>query len=120
MSIRKWFWLDGAGAMISASMIYFVLMPWHQRVGLSPSWLTGLAVAAGVFALYSLTIGALIKRPYPVFLRIIAILNTVYCLLTLSVLFLHFHAITWLGWVYFLVECSIIMLLVRKEWHACR
>jgi hypothetical protein len=57
-----------------------------------------------------------IKSSWHFPLRIIAILNVVYCLATIYCVVIHFDVLSLYGLVYFVGEMGIILSLVYMEW----
>lgn len=57
-------------------------------------------------------------RKWKSYLKLIAIANVGYCLVTIVVLFFYRHELTALGIAYFLVELLLIMILVFTELKA--
>lgn len=75
-----------------------------------------LAIISIFFALYSFGCYFLDKKRFNRFLKIIAIANTLYCVLTLGlIMFLH-NTLTIYDFIYFIGEIIFVMTLVVLEW----
>lgn len=113
---KKIFLLDGLGAMLSTALLYFLLMPNTAWIGLSVTQINALVIGSLCLVGYDL-IARIVYTPERGWLiRVLALLNTLYCITTLSVLILHYSSITILGWAYFLGEVAIVGVLVYLEW----
>ena len=111
--------VDAAGALLSAAML-FLLSFHHDFVGLPATVLRALAVPAAVFFLISGT--GYLSKPTRIarLLTIIAVLNFMYCVLTIWVVLNFASALTWAGYTYFLLEALVILALVRLELKAVK
>lgn len=113
---KKIFLFDGLGAMLSTALLYFLLMPNAAWIGLSVTQINALVIGALCLVGYDL-IARIVYTPERGWLiKVLALLNTLYCITTLSVLILHYTSITILGWAYFLGEMAIVGVLVYLEW----
>jgi hypothetical protein len=108
------FLIDGIGALISILLLGFILPLWSNFLGVSPIDLSVLASIACVLALYSCAcfVG---KVQNKAFLKIVAIANISYCLLTFIWLW-YMPQITLWGILYFVGEIVVIMTLATIEW----
>jgi hypothetical protein len=75
-----------------------------------------LAIPAFFFFLYSATCFILHKSKKSSLLKLISIANILYALITLSILIYNFDEILWLGWLYFIGEVLIVVILAIQEW----
>lgn len=48
-------------------------------------------------------------------LKVIAVLNFLYCCISLALVLYHYHTLTKLGWIYILIEIIIVLLLAIIE-----
>ena len=55
------------------------------------------------------------QSDFPTFLRVVALCNIAYCVLSLWKTWQHHHAVTTLGWAYILGEIVLVLLLARLE-----
>lgn len=113
---KKIFLFDGLGAMLSAALLYFLLMPNATWIGLSETQIHVLAIGALCLAGYDLIARIVYTSERGWLIKALALLNTLYCITTLSVLILHYSSIIILGWAYFLGEMAIVGVLVYLEW----
>jgi len=112
---RKLFLLDGMGAIVSAFLLGVVLMKLEEFVGMPKEKLFYLAIAPCFFAAYSLFCYLRKRKHWRKLLSIIAVANTIYCLITFSHLFICSDQLTYLGYFYFITEIIIVMSLVYVE-----
>jgi len=70
------------------------------------------------FTIYSFSCYFFLKRNWSLFLKGIAILNLLYCFLTIGLLFFYDHNLTFLGWMYFIVKLIILSILITIEFKA--
>ncbi|MGG6232245.1 hypothetical protein [Tenacibaculum sp. SDUM215027] len=112
---KKLFLIDGLGAILSAFLLGVVLVNFESIIGIPPSTLYLLAVLPIFFAVYDFYCYQKTDNSLKPFLRGIAILNLLYCCLSIGVAFYHFKTITSIGWGYILVEVSIIIILSIVE-----
>jgi len=117
LSYKQLFLLDGLGAVVTALMLAAVLPLFKTAIGVPLTHLHGLAIGAAGLAVYSFSCYALLVRRWQPYLKIIAVLNTLYCVLTFSMVVYLWGTITWLGVAYFLGEIALVQLLVRLEWQ---
>jgi uncharacterized membrane protein YsdA (DUF1294 family) len=112
---QKIFLIDGIGALVSAILLGIVLVALEPYIGMPPKVLYVLALLAGAFAVYSLTCHIRVKTNRGRYLRIIAIVNLLYCCLTLGLVFYFREQVTIWGWLYFVGEIIIVSTLARME-----
>lgn len=116
LSARTLFLLDAIGALVTAFMLGVVWTHYAPHVGFSIEILYTLSTIALGFALYSsICYLRFPKLKWRIYMRGIAVANTLYCGLTIGLLIVQ-PTSTLLGWVYFLSEIGIIMGLVWIEW----
>lgn len=120
LTAKQLLFVDGIGAAITAIMLSQVLARVQPLFGMPLQSLHLLAIIAIVFALYSFSSHFLLRGNWNFFLKMIALANGTYCLLTLGLMVYYSDLITWLGLTYFLGEIIIVMALVRIEWKASR
>ncbi|WP_413558995.1 hypothetical protein [Bdellovibrio sp. HCB209] len=106
------FFIDGAGAFLSAAIIG-ILLP-KLNTGMPINVLAALSSVAVVFSLYSLSCFRLNRKPGK-WLKGIAIANLIYCVSTLSVVVLFFSQLSALAIAYFILEIIVIALLACLE-----
>lgn len=111
------FLIDGAGALISAGLMKYLIAPFQEWFGMPSSVAHALAVIAILFSIYSIACYFFRVKRWAVLLKIIASLNMLYCLLVFASVVYFFSSVTTLGVVYFLGEIVIIMLLALWEFR---
>ena len=112
---RQLFLVDALGAVVTAVLLTAVVAQFERAFGIPSRVVYVLAAIAAGFAVYSFT--CYLTRPgnWPTFLRMIAIANLSYCVLTLIVLFVYRFDVTALGIGYFVGEVAIVAGLVVFE-----
>ena len=108
---RKLFLIDGLGAMLSAFMLGVVLVKLERAFGIPSSTLYFLAIFPVLFAIFDFYCYQKKHSKSGQFLRILGILNLMYCCLSIGFAFYHINTITVLGWIYMLIEILIIVVL---------
>lgn len=108
--------LDAAGALLSAVLLGCVLVQFEQLVGVPRRVLYYLAAWAAACALLSAWWLLYIRQKWATGLFIIATLNTIYCLLTVIVVFFMLEPTNW-GWAYFLLELAVVATLAVVEYR---
>lgn len=109
------FLLDSIGAFLTALLLGFVVVKFHDAFGMPQKTLYFLSALALAFALYSLFCYYYVTTKWRSYLYLIMIANILYCCLTTGLIFYYFHELTILGFVYFILEISIIIGLVFLE-----
>jgi len=113
---QRVFLLDGLGALLTAFMHGFVLIKFHDQVGMPPAVLYALSVIALVFAIYSLTCAKIAKDNWRLLLRIVVVANLVFGALSIAMVFIFFHDLHLLGFVYFGLEIIVLGLIANFEY----
>lgn len=112
---RKIFLIDGIGAVTSLFMLGLVLVHFEQYIGMPINVLYFLALGAGIFALYSMYCYLRLPSQWWIFLNLIAVVNLLYCLVTLGLVIYYYSQLTVLGLIYFFGEILIIFVLIGIE-----
>ena len=115
LNIKKLFLIDFLGAVLSAFLLGVVLVKYEDRIGLPTEILYLLAAIAVIFAIYSFICYLTFKDNGKPFLTAIAIANLLYCCFTICLMIYLREHISQLGLIYFLLEVSIILILVKFE-----
>ena len=110
------FLVDSLGALLSAFLLGVILYQYDSFFGMPQTELGYLAALACLFAVYSFLGYLKITVYWRSYLRIIAIINLSYCVLTLALVFYHWEILTSLGILYFVLEIIIVTILARVEW----
>ena len=113
---KKLFLIDGFGAILSAFLLGVVLVKFEELFGIPTSVLYFLATIPIFFVIYDvfcyqkcLKIGLLLKG--------IAVLNMLYCCVSIGLISYHFSSITILGWTYIIVEIILVSFLAMIEFR---
>ncbi|MEP1033040.1 hypothetical protein [Ekhidna sp.] len=115
LSAKRLFLIDGIGATASAIFLGIILVRFNEWIGMPVNVLYILAALAVVFGCYSLSCHFLSILNWRSWLRLIAIVNLLYCLTTLILLIWYIDLLTPLGISYFTLEIAIIIILVSLE-----
>ena len=115
---RSLFILDGLGAVLSAVLLGLVLVSYEHIFGMPAKILYILAFWPCLFALFDFASAIKTGINYSAQLKIIAMANLSYCLLSVVTLIFHIHTITIWGICYFVSELAIVILLVTFEFEA--
>lgn len=100
---------------MSAFLIGFVLVHFEDEIGVPRSTLYFLAGLPVVFLVYDVICYFNERIPVAKMLRGIAIMNLLYCGISIGFLIYHWETISWWGWVYFEVEILVVGVLARVE-----
>ena len=116
---KQLFLIDGIGATVSAVMLGIVLVQLESMFGIPKSVLYFLAALPCFFAIYDCFCYRNINNTKNIgfYLKIIAVVNLLYCCLSLGLAFYHYETIKMLGWLYIVGEILIVMVLVSIEWR---
>ncbi len=112
---KRLFLLDGLGGMLSAFLLGVVLARFETTFGMPRKVLYFLSCLACLYAVYSLLSHWRVKGNWKPYMQAIAVANLLYCCLTIGLVIYHYHALTRLGVIYFLLEVMIIVGLVIME-----
>lgn len=112
---RILFLIDGLGALLSAFLLGVVLIYFQDYIGMPKKTLYFLAAIPCFFALYDFVIYFWKPKKWQTFLLIIAILNLIYCCISIRLLFYHLPQLTYLGIAYFINELIIVVTLAIIE-----
>ena len=117
---RKIFLVDGLGALLSAFFLGVVLVQFEDSIGVSKDLLIYLSLAAVVMAVYSLSCYFGFPNKWRLFLKAIAIVNLLYCCVTVGLILLDSETLSILGYLYFIIEILIVVSLVFVELKVAR
>jgi len=113
--LRKFFLIDGFGAILSAVLLGIVLVKFERVFGIPKSTLYFLAILPCFFAIYDFYCYFKINKNLEEFLKGIAVVNLLYCCLSIGFAFYHYHEITYLGWIYIIIEIAIVVAIAILE-----
>lgn len=105
---KNLFFIDSLGAMLSVILLGVVLPSFQPIFGMPEKVLSNLAAVAVVFNIYSFLCYVRVTTRWRLFLGIIAVANTLYCLSTLLLTFYYFNELTIIGVAYFVLEIPVI------------
>ncbi len=112
---KNLFLLDGVGAFVSIIMLGGVLVALQSYVGIPKSALYILAAIPIFFLLFDVY-SYMSKSAYDNRnLKVIATLNSLYCICSLGMTFYHRATVTMLGWLYILSEIFVLVYIVYLE-----
>ena len=117
---RQLFLLDGLGALLSALLLGVVLPRVQSLVDIPLPTLYLLAIFPVFFAAFDCFSYRKKEGTLALQLKIIAILNGLYCGLSLGLAFYHQTQLTHLGWLYIVVEVLIVGGLAIFEWRVAK
>lgn len=103
----KLFLIDSLGALLTAFLLFAVLRNMQAYFGMPDKILTGLSAMATCLSMYSATC-FFQKARRVIFMRVIAIANLFYCVLTLVLMGVYYSLLTRFGMLYFLLEIALI------------
>ena len=112
---RKMFWLDGLGALVSATSIGLIIANQEEIFGLPKEAAYFLAFIPCLFLLFSWFHYYNFPKVWRPALKMIAVANLCYCILSIGVVFYHFQVLTNLGLAYFILEFIVVLFVVVLE-----
>jgi len=115
LSFKQLFLIDGLGALLSAFFLGVILVQFHTDIGMPTKTLKALAIPAIIFSIYSLYCYFRIKENWKPYMKIIALLNMLYCIITAALVVGEFKQLSTLGITYFSVEMVIVGIVVYLE-----
>lgn len=117
---KKLFLIDGWGALLSAFLLGVVLVRLEDIFGIPSSVLYILAVPPVFFAIYDFYCFRKLNNQVGVFLKGIAVMNILYCCLSIGLALYHHPVLTVLGWGYIIAEVMIVFVLAFFELKMAR
>ncbi len=112
------FLIDALGALLTVLILFFILRPNHNLVGIPQHIISYLAGIALLYFVYSLCCFCLLRLRKRKFLTVIGAANLFYCFVTVGIMVLYRNSITVLGVAYFSIEILIIIALAFFELRA--
>lgn len=113
--LKKLFLIDGIGALVSAFLLGVVLVQFEAYFGIPTSTLYILAALPCVFAIYDFYCFFALKENLANHLKRIAVVNILYCFLSIGFAIYHSSEIKNLGWAYIILEVIIVLALAMFE-----
>lgn len=114
---QRIFLIDGIGALLTAFLLLVFIRSMPHVFGVPAALIFSLAATAGIFAIYSFSCHFVFKTKKPIFLRILAILNMLYCMATTIFALLLNESTTTVGVIYFTGEILLILSLSYLEFR---
>ncbi|CAL2095948.1 conserved membrane protein of unknown function [Tenacibaculum sp. 190524A02b] len=115
LSAKNIFLVDAVGALLSAFLLGVLLPKYQYLFGIPINTLYILACIPLLFIVYDIACYFLINKNPTIFIKVIALFNILYSIVSLTFAFIHYHQITVLGWIYMITEIVIILTLVTIE-----
>jgi hypothetical protein len=112
------FLIDGLGAILSALMLGVVLVHFQDLIGMPIRALYVLAFLPCLFMIYSFSCFFFLRDNWSPYLKFIAIVNFLYCLLSIGMMIVHRESLTVIGYIYFIVEIIIVLVIAGIEYRA--
>jgi len=112
---RNLFLIDSMGALVSAALLGLVLANFEEVFGMPRKVLYPLAFTACGFAAYSMSCFLANPQKWRLYLKIIAIVNLLYCCLTLGLVIDRRAELSLWGWMYFVGEVVVVASLAIIE-----
>jgi hypothetical protein len=107
--------IDGTGAIVSAFLLGVVLVEFEHIFGIPQSTLYCLASFPCLFAIYDFCCYWKSGGNSSWLLNGIAFMNLLYCCFSIGLVFYHHQKITHYGWIYIVLEISVIGALAILE-----
>ncbi len=114
---RRLLQIDAVGALVSAVMLGGVLPIFSESLGLPVPVLYFLAAFPVAFLLYNAQTLLRPSASLRVGLRVIAVANASYVVVSIGALLMHLDQLRLLGWAYFPGEIAIVATLAVVEWR---
>lgn len=114
---KKIFVFDGMGAVFTAVSLGIILVQLESIFGIPKRALYVLSLIPLSYLLYDIACYFLLKKKIGAWIKGIAILNFLYCPLSISFALSEREHIKLLGWIYIVIEISVILIIVFYEWR---
>ncbi|MCC6410623.1 MAG: hypothetical protein IT270_03125 [Saprospiraceae bacterium] len=114
---RKLFLIDGLGALLSSFLLGIVLVKLEPVFGMPKNVLAILSLLALLFAVYSLVVYWIFPERWRPAMRVIAVVNLLYCCVTLGLVYAYREVVTDWGVLYFVLEVVVVASLATLEWR---
>jgi hypothetical protein len=109
------FLIDSLGAFLTAFILAGILARFEHIFGMPQTVLYCLSIVAIIYAAYSLCCYFFISKIWRPYLLVIAVANTMYCFVTIGVVYYNYHLLTSLGLIYFILELLVMSSLIFIE-----
>lgn len=117
---KNLFLVDGAGAILSVILLGVVLVELDHIFGIPRPTLYFLAIFPCLFAIYDFY--CLVKKQLRIetSLKGIAMMNLFYSFLSLGLALYHYKELTSFGWIYIVLEITIVITLATVEFKVTK
>jgi len=112
---RKLFLIDGIGALLTASNWGFWLVYFQSYFGFPKHILYAFAMVAACYAIYSFACFFIKKENWSPYIRLIAIANLLFVIISFIVAFYFKSDLKPLAWGYIILEGILVAILFRIE-----
>lgn len=116
MTPKKMFFIGSMGALLSALLPAWVLAPLESRLGMAADVLYGLSAIACCYSLYPAYCYFFTQANWQRYLKIIAMANVLYGLLTIGIAVFFSGSIKLPALIYFSLELLVLSFLIILEW----
>ncbi len=117
---KSLFFVDGIGAFYTASMLLIFKHIFINYIGLPTILFDYLAIMACCMGLFSMTVNMFVKKDLYKYLRAIAIVNLIYCTITIGILILNYKQVMIWEVAYFVIEVLVVFPLILIEIRVCQ
>lgn len=117
---KKLFLFDAFGALLSAFLLGIILVRYESIFGIPKNTLYFLAILPCFFAIYDIVCYFKVSIKIGYFLKVIAYINIVYCFISIVLAFYHYESLTYLGWLYIILEIIVVVAIALIELKASR
>lgn len=107
--------LDAGGALFTTFVLFVMSVFCSAWVGIPATILEYLSLIACIICLYSTGSCLLVRRKFPTFILIAGLLNILYCVATIGVMYHYRSDLSFYGAAYFIAEVLVIFLLIQLE-----
>ena len=114
---KQLFLADGIGAALTTLFLVAIQTIVADHFGMPKKILFFLSLIAGTYMLYSFGCYLFVRSKFKNYLKPVIIANTLYCCLTIALVFINYQGLTLLGVIYFLLEALLVSILI---WVECK
>jgi hypothetical protein len=115
LNVKTIFLIDSMGALLSATMLGLVLPMFEDEFGMPSNVLYVLSGLASLLFAYSFTCFVIKPSSPTAALKIIAVANMCYCVLSIALIIYYYRQLTVLGLTYFILEKMIVLFFSAVE-----
>lgn len=108
------FLIDALGANVT--ILCLLILTFNEDIfGMPKRYLLTFMTLGGIFSIYSVVCYFTRPLKWKKYLKIIAALNFLYCMITVTSIFQNSQSLTKMGYTYFILELLVILALVAYE-----